>query len=64
MRCTGQRDNDSRQGRFRLYEAIRCPTNSRPATAIGTKAEAEKLAQEIADLKVVAFNTALSRTDG
>ena len=31
---------------------------------IGTKAEAEKIVQEIADQKVVAFNAALNRTDG
>jgi hypothetical protein len=34
------------------------------ADLIGTKAEAEKLVQEIADQKVVAFDTALKRTDG
>jgi hypothetical protein len=31
---------------------------------IRTKAEAEKIVQEIADQKVVAFNTALTRSDG
>ena len=34
------------------------------ADLIGTKAEAEKLVQEIADQKVVAFDTALKRIDG
>ena len=34
------------------------------ADLIGTQAEAEKLVQEIADQKVVAFDTALKRTDG
>jgi hypothetical protein len=31
---------------------------------VGTKAEAERVVQEIADQKVVAFNTALTRADG
>ena len=31
---------------------------------IGTKAEAEKIVQEIADQKVVAFNGTLARKDG
>jgi hypothetical protein len=31
---------------------------------VGTKAEAEKIVQEIADQKVLAFNAAADRTDG
>ena len=31
---------------------------------VGTRAEAERIVQEIADQKVVAFDTALKRTDG
>ena len=31
---------------------------------IGTKAEAEKIVQQIADQKVVAFDAAVNRTDG
>ena len=31
---------------------------------VGTRAEAKRVVQEIADQKVVAFDTALKRTDG
>ena len=31
---------------------------------VGTKAEAERIVQDIADKKVVAFDTALKRSDG
>ncbi len=48
-----------------LYGVVYTTTEGREeGDLIGTKAEAEKIVQEIADQKVVAFNAALTRTDG
>ena len=48
-----------------LYGVVYTTTEGREeGDLIGTKAEAEKIGQEIADQKVVAFNAALNRTDG
>ncbi len=48
-----------------LYGVVYTTTEGREeGDLIGTKAEAEKILQEIADQKVVAFNAALTRTDG
>ena len=48
-----------------LYGVAYTATEGREeAEPVGTKAEAEKIVQEIADQKVVAFNAPANRTDG
>ena len=43
---------------------IRLTKAGKGSDLIGTKAEAEKVVQEITDRKVVAFDRALKRNDG
>jgi hypothetical protein len=53
------------EGQEDLYGVAYTTTEGREeGEPVGTKAEAEKIVQDIADQKVVAFDTAPKRSDG